>query len=77
MKDDWTQRIKAIMDKMGLTITELALLLKCSPLTVKSWEKGTRTPSKAYQIILSELEEGQGYQRHIQLKANETLIITR
>jgi DNA-binding XRE family transcriptional regulator len=51
-KAAWDKSIAATREKLGLSQTRFAHLLGISVRTLHHWEQGSRTPSRAAQVLL-------------------------
>lgn len=54
------EKIRAIREALGMTLTEFAYLLAVAANTVARWEKGDRHPSYAMMVKLTKLAEKKG-----------------
>ena len=56
-------RVRAVRDLIGASLEVFAQLLAVSPMTVRSWEQGSRQPSPIARRFLDEIEMAPGHFR--------------
>jgi putative transcriptional regulator len=50
------ERVRAVRERIGASLEVFAQLLAVSPATVRSWEQGSRRPSRIARRFLDEIE---------------------